>query len=241
CDWYVELTKPVLNDAEVSEERKAEVRRVLLAVMEASLRLAHPLMPYLTEEIWQTLAPMLGQGGPTIMTAQYPIPEQAKINEQAEADMQWLQGLIGAVRNIRGEMGLGNARLLPVLLQNISDAEREQITRIEALFKALAKVESIEFLGKDQEPPLSSSSVVGHASVFVPMKGLIDPKAELARLQKDLDKIQKQHDQIANKLANEGFVSKAPAAVVEGEKAKLAEFAAQLDKVKANMEQIAAL
>lgn len=78
CDWYVELTKPVLNDAEVSEERKAEVRRVLLAVMEASLRLAHPLMPYLTEEIWQTLAPMLGQGGPTIMTAQYPIPEQAK-------------------------------------------------------------------------------------------------------------------------------------------------------------------
>ncbi|WP_159200376.1 class I tRNA ligase family protein, partial [Klebsiella pneumoniae] len=104
CDWYVELTKPVLNDAEVSEERKAEVRRVLLAVMEASLRLAHPLMPYLTEEIWQTLAPMLGQGGPTIMTAQYPIPEQAKINEQAEADMQWLQGLIGAVRNIRGEM-----------------------------------------------------------------------------------------------------------------------------------------
>jgi valyl-tRNA synthetase len=91
-----------------------------------------------------------------------------------------------------------------------------------------------------QRTTLSSSSVVGHASVFVPMKGLIDPKAELGRLQKTWIK-QKQHDQIANKLANEGFVSKAPAAVVEGEKAKLAEFAAQLDKVKANMEQIAAL
>ena len=78
CDWYVELTKPVLNDAEVSEERKAEVRRVLLAVMEASLRLAHPLMPYLTEEIWQTLAPMIGKGGDTIMTAKYPVPEAAK-------------------------------------------------------------------------------------------------------------------------------------------------------------------
>ncbi|MFW2016875.1 valine--tRNA ligase [Acinetobacter ursingii] len=241
CDWYVELTKPVLNDAEVSSERKAEVRRVLLAVMEASLRLAHPLMPYLTEEIWQTLAPMIGKGGDTIMTAQYPVPETAKINEQAEADMQWLQGLIGAVRNIRGEMGLGNARLLPVLLQNISDAERTQIERIQPLFKALAKVESIEFLTKDQEPPLSSSSVVGHASVFVPMKGLIDPKAELGRLQKDLDKVQKQHDQIANKLGNEGFVAKAPAAVVEGEKAKLAECADQLSKIKASMEQIAAL
>jgi valyl-tRNA synthetase len=241
CDWYVELTKPVLNDANVSEERKAEVRRVLLAVMEASLRLAHPLMPYLTEEIWQTLAPMLGKGGATIMTAQYPVPEQAKINDQAEADMQWLQGLIGAVRNIRGEMGLGNARLLPVLLKNISDAEREQIIRIEALFKALAKVESIEFLTNEQEPPLSCSSVVSHASVFVPMKGLIDPKAELGRLQKDLDKVQKQHDQIATKLSNEGFVAKAPAAVVEGEKVKLAEFADQLSKIKASMEQIAAL
>ncbi|RKG31988.1 valine--tRNA ligase [Acinetobacter guerrae] len=241
CDWYVELTKPVLNDANVSEERKAEVRRVLLAVMEASLRLAHPLMPYLTEEIWQTLAPMIGKGGDTIMTAQYPVPEAAKINEQAEADMQWLQGLIGAVRNIRGEMGLGNARLLPVLLQNISDAERTQIERIQPLFKALAKVESIEFLTKDQEPPLSSSSVIGHASVFVPMKGLIDPKAELGRLQKDLDKVQKQHDQIANKLGNEGFVAKAPAAVVEGEKAKLAECMDQLSKIKASMEQIAAL
>lgn len=241
CDWYVELTKPVLNDENVSEERKAEVRRVLLAVMEASLRLAHPIMPYLTEEIWQTLAPKLGISGETIMLAQYPVADEAKINEQAEADMQWLQGLIGAVRNIRGEMGLGNARLLPVLLQNTTEAEKGQITRIEALFKALAKVESITFLGDSEQPPLSSSSVVGHVSVFVPMKGLIDPKAELGRLQKDLDKVQKQHDQIANKLSNEGFVAKAPAAVVEGEKVKLAEFADQLAKIKANMEQIAAL
>ncbi|WP_151777562.1 valine--tRNA ligase [Acinetobacter brisouii] len=241
CDWYVELTKPVLNDAEVSEERKAEVRRVLLAVMEASLRLAHPLMPYLTEEIWQTLAPKLGIAGETIMLAQYPVANPERVNEQAEADMQWLQGLIGAVRNIRGEMGLGNARLLPVLLQNTTEAEKAQITRIEALFKALAKVESITFLANAEQPPLSSSSVVGHVSVFVPMKGLIDPKAELGRLQKDLDKVQKQHDQIATKLSNEGFVAKAPAAVVEGEKAKLAEFADQLVKIKANMEQIAAL
>ena len=241
CDWYVELTKPVLNDENVAEERKAEVRRVLLAVMEAALRLAHPIMPYLTEEIWQTLAPMIGLGGETIMTAAYPVADPAKVNEQAEADMQWLQGLIGAVRNIRGEMGLGNARLLPVLLQNTTDAEKAQIARIEPLVKALAKVESITFLTDAEQPPLSSSSVVGHVSVFVPMKGLIDPKAELGRLQKDFDKVQKQHDQIAGKLSNEGFVAKAPAAVVEGEKVKLAEFADQLVKIKANMDQIAAL
>ena len=245
CDWYVELTKPVLNDENVAEERKAEVRRVLLAVMEASLRLAHPIMPYLTEEIWQTLAPMIGLGAKvgqsTIMTAAYPVADPAKINDQAEADMQWLQGLIGAVRNIRGEMGLGNARLLPVLLQNTTESEKAQIARIEPLVKALAKVESITFLTDAEQPPLSSSSVVGHVSVFVPMKGLIDPKAELGRLQKDFDKVQKQHDQIAGKLSNEGFVAKAPTAVVEGEKVKLAEFADQLVKIKANMDQIAAL
>ncbi|WP_151751208.1 valine--tRNA ligase [Acinetobacter bereziniae] len=241
CDWYVELTKPVLNDENVSTERKAEVRRVLLSVMEASLRLAHPIMPFLTEEIWQTLAPMIGLQGETIMLAQYPVPNPERINEQAEADMLGLQGLIGAVRNIRGEMGLGNARLLPILLQNTTDAEKAQIARIEPLFKALAKVESITFLTDAEQPPLSSSSVVGRISVFVPMKGLIDPKAELGRLQKDLDKVQKQHDQIASKLANEGFVAKAPVAVVEGEKAKITEFADQLVKIKANMEQIAAL
>ena len=135
--------------------------------------------------------------------------------------------------------GLGSAT--PSLLQNTTDAEKAQIARIEPLFKALAKVESITFLTDAEQPPLSSSSVVGHVSVFVPMKGLIDPKAELGRLQKDLDKVQKQHDQIATKLGNEGFVAKAPAAVVEGETVKLAEFADQLAKIKANMEQIAAL
>ncbi len=243
CDWYVELTKPVLNDPQVSEERKAEVRRVLLAVMESALRLAHPLMPFITEEIWQTLAPLVGKkginrGGETIMLAPYPQADESRINEQAETDMTWLQGLIGAVRNIRGEMGLGNARLLPVLLQNISESERTQIERIEPLFKALAKVESLTFLTADEQAPLSSSSVIGSVSVLVPMKGLIDPQAELGRLQKELDKVQKQYDQIANKLSNEGFVAKAPPAVVEGERVKLNEFAEQLAKIKGNMGQI---
>ena len=246
CDWYVELTKPVLNDPHVSDERKAEVRRVLLSVLEVALRLAHPLMPYITEEIWQTLAPMLGRGGAghdcqSIMLADYPKADSSRINEQAESDMAWLQSLIGAVRTIRGEMKLGNARLLPVLLQNITDSERTQIARIEPLFKALAKVESLTFLGNDEKAPLSSSAVVASAVVLVPMKGLIDPTAELARLNKELDKLTKQHDQIANKLANEGFVAKAPANVVESERAKLSELAEQIGKVRGSMGELEAL
>lgn len=246
CDWYVELTKPVLNSDEVSEERKAEVRRVLLATLESSLRLLHPLMPFLTEEIWQTVAPMIGKKAvgrddTTIMLAAFPQPEDAKINEQAEADMTWLQGLIGAVRNIRGEMGLGNARLLPVLLKNVSDKEREQLGRIEPLFMALSKVESIEFLTDTQEPPLSSSSIVGQVSIFVPMKGLIDPQAEIARIAKRLEKVQKQFDQLNTKLSNQGFLAKAPAHVVDAEKLVLADLGDQLQKLNAQKEQLAAL
>lgn len=246
CDWYVELTKPVLNSDEVSDERKAEVRRVLLATLESSLRLLHPLMPFLTEEIWQTVAPMIGKKAvgrddTTIMLAAFPQPEDAKINEQAEADMTWLQGLIGAVRNIRGEMGLGNARLLPVLLKNVSDKEREQLDRIEPLFKALSKVESIEFLTDTQEPPLSSSSIVGQVSIFVPMKGLIDPQAEIGRLTKKIEKLQKQFDVLNGKLSNQGFLAKAPAHVVDAEKLVLADLGDQLQKLNAQKEQLAAL
>ncbi len=241
CDWYVELTKPVLN-GDASEARKAEVRRVLLAVMETSLRLLHPIMPFLTEEIWLQLAPMIGRKThDSIMLAAYPQPDESKMGAHAEADMVWLQAWIGAVRNIRGEMNLGNARLLPLLLQNISESEREQLGRIEPLFKALAKVESVEILAADATPPLSSSSVIGQLTVFVPMKGLIDPKAEQARLQKDLDKLQKNVDVLAGKLGNAGFVAKAPPQVVEAEKAKLAELQGQLERVKGQMEQLAAL
>lgn len=241
CDWYVELTKPVLN-GDTSPERKAEVRRVLLATLETCLRLLHPLMPFLTEEIWQTLAPMIGRKNTdSIMLAAYPQPDHSKISVQAESDMQWLQDLITAVRNIRGEMNLGNARLLPVLLQNVSATEQEQLARIAPLFKALAKVESLDILAVGEEPPLSSSGRIGQVSLFVPMKGLIDPKAEQARLQKEMDKLQKAVEMLANKLSNEGFVAKAPPAVVEVERAKLAEQREQLGRLQVQIGQLAAL
>ncbi|STZ07291.1 Valine--tRNA ligase [Moraxella caprae] len=241
CDWYVELVKPVLNDESVPDERKAEIRRVLLSVLEVALRLTHPIMPFITEEIWQTLAPMLGQTGESIMLAPFPVADDERIDEQAENDMAWLQSLIGAVRNIRGEMKLGNAVRLPVLLQGVTDEERASLARIESQFKALAKVERLEFLGNDEKAPLSSSSVIGQAVVYVPMKGLIDPTVELARLNKELEKLTKQYDQIANKLANEGFVAKAPPAVVSAEREKLSELEGQIGKVKEGMGEIEGL
>lgn len=242
CDWYVELAKASLNDDSVSDERKAQIRYVLLHVLETALRFTHPIMPYLTEQIWQTIAPLLGRKNTdSIVVADYPQTDASQISEQTEADMAWLQELIASVRNIRGEMKLGNAVRLPVLLQNVSTDEEARLSRIKNQFKALAKVESLEIVKEGDEVPLSSSSMVGQLRVLVPMKGLIDPTAELARLDKAHEKLQKQADGIARKLGNEGFVSKAPAEVVDAEKAKLAELEGQLTAMTAQMEQLKAL
>ena len=246
CDWYVELAKASLNDDSVSDERKAQIRYVLLHVLETALRFTHPIMPYLTEQIWQTIAPLLGRKNTdSIVVADYPQTDASQISEQTEADMAWLQELIASVRNIRGEMKLGNAVRLPVLLQNVSQDEDARLSRIKNQFKALAKVESLEIInsgdGSDQKIPLSSSSMVGQLRVLVPMKGLIDPTAELARLGKSYDKLKGQSEGIARKLGNEGFVSKAPAEVVDAEKAKLAELEGQLTAMTAQMGQLKAL
>lgn len=241
CDWYLELTKPVLNDPAVSGEQKSEIRRVLLSVLEVALRLAHPIMPFITEELWQTITPLLGKTGESIMLSAYPECDDNKINEQAESDMMWLQSLIGAVRNIRGEMKLGNAVRLPVLIQGASDEQQASLVRIDSQFKALAKVDSLTLVGENDEVPLSSQALIGSLKVLVPMKGLIDPTAEIARLQKVRDKLQAQADGIAKKLSNEGFVAKAPANVVEAERAKLAELQGQIGEVDRQMEALQSL
>ncbi|MFL0427819.1 valine--tRNA ligase [Moraxella sp. 179-F 1C4 NHS] len=246
CDWYVELAKSSLNDESVSAERKAQIRYVLLNCLEVAMRFTHPIMPYITESIWQTIAPIIDKKATdSIMTAAFPTADDSLISLQTEHDMTWLQALIGAIRNIRGEMKLGNAVRLPVLLDNISDEETARLSRIENQFKSLAKVDTLTIVnagdGADKELPLSSSSMVGQLKVLVPMKGLIDPTAELNRLAKAQEKITKQAESLRSKLSNEAFVSKAPANVVESEKAKLAEMDTQLAEMNKQIEQLKAI
>lgn len=246
CDWYVELAKSSLNDESVSAERKAQIRYVLLNCLEVAMRFTHPIMPYITESIWQTIAPIIDKKATdSIMTAAFPTADDSLISLQTEHDMTWLQALIGAIRNIRGEMKLGNAVRLPVLLDNISDEETARLSRIENQFKSLAKVDTLTIVnagdGADKELPLSSSSMVGQLKVLVPMKGLIDPTAELNRLAKAQEKLTKQAESLRSKLSNEAFVSKAPANVVESEKAKLAEMDSQLAEMHKQIEQLKAI
>ena len=246
CDWYVELAKSSLNDESVSAERKAQIRYVLLNCLEVAMRFTHPIMPYITESIWQTIATIIDKKATdSIMTAAFPTADDSLISLQTEHDMTWLQALIGAIRNIRGEMKLGNAVRLPVLLDNISDEETARLSRIENQFKSLAKVDTLTIVnagdGSDKELPLSSSSMVGQLKVLVPMKGLIDPTAELNRLAKAQEKLTKQAESLRSKLSNESFVSKAPANVVESEKAKLAEMDNQLAEMNKQIEQLRSL
>ncbi len=239
CDWYVELCKASLQNTDGDPAYQAEVRRVLLAVLETVLRLIHPIMPFISEELWQTIAPMVGRKTTdSIMLASYPVCDAAKINPTAESNMQWLQELITGVRNIRGEMNLGPARLLPVLLQNMTVEEQARFATCQAAFMALAKVESVSILASGETAPMASSAMVGALVLLVPMKGLIDPTAEITRLQKELAKLQNFATALNNKLSNDAFVANAPPAVIDVERKKLADTTEQVTVIEAKIKEL---
>ncbi|MCW8919400.1 MAG: valine--tRNA ligase [Gammaproteobacteria bacterium] len=239
CAWYLELSKPVLYSEQSAEAEKRGTRRTLVRVLETILRLAHPIIPYITEEIWQKIAPLAGvlpspSGGgaeeegsadvaTTIMLQRYPIADESKIDEQAEAQMRWVMEFIVGVRKIRSGMNIAPSKPLPILLQNGSAQDIAWLDANEVYIKSLAKSESITWLAAGDEAPDAATSLIGEMRLLVPMAGLIDKEAELARLAKEIDRLQGEVQRTEGKLSNEKFVGKAPAEVVEKEKAKLAE------------------
>lgn len=241
CAWYLELSKPVLWDEDASEAAKRGTRRTLVRVLEAILRLAHPIMPYITEEIWQQVKGLAGVEGDTIMTQAYPVPSTDKIDSDAEAEIEWLQGVITGVRNIRGEMGISPAKELDVLFQNGGDLDQQRLEANRTFLSKLASLSSITWLNAGDEAPMAATQLVGDMEVLVPMAGLINKDAELARLQKELDKLQKEISRVEGKLGNEKFVSNAPEAVIAKEREKLAGSQAAFDKLKEQYGKIEAL
>ncbi|MEP0073857.1 MAG: valine--tRNA ligase, partial [Marinomonas sp.] len=241
CDWYLELSKPVLWDESASQAQLTGTRRTLVRVLEAFLRLAHPMMPFLTEEIWQRVAPLAGVSGDTIMVAQYPEAEESKKDTQAEADVEWLKGVIEGVRNIRGEMNISPSKPLTVLFRNGSEQDKQRLEANLTFLQTLAKLGEVTWLNEGDEAPMSATALVGDMEVLVPMAGLIDKKAELARLQKEIDKATKDLQRIQGKLSNDSFVAKAPATVVEKERAKCDDLQLavnRLEEQKTNIESL---
>lgn len=245
CSWYLELSKPVLYSDESTAEQKKGARRTLIRVLEEILRLAHPLMPFITEEIWQKIAPLAGidksASNDTIMLAAYPQADEALIDQGAIADLEWLKDVIVGIRNIRGEMNISPAKALPVFVENASKEDLRRLSDNDTFLKKLASLETITVLAKGEEAPMSATGLVGDMEILVPMAGLIDKDAECARLQKEIDKLDKEVAKINGKLGNASFVDKAPAAVVEKEKTRLVDFEGQLVKLKEQHGKIAEL
>jgi valyl-tRNA synthetase len=240
CDWYVEFSKPVLNNDNASDAAKRGTRQTLVRVLETVLRLAHPIIPFITEEIWQRVAPLAGVEGATIMHQPYPASDASGIDEAAVADIGWVKDFVLGVRKIRSGMNIDPRKALPVLLQNGSEQDQQRLEANRHYLASLGRVESIEWLG-DSEGPESATALVGDMKLLIPMAGLIDKEAEQARLEKELDKKRGDLERTEKKLGNASFVDKAPAAVVDKEKAKAEDLRSAISQLEKQLTKIAAL
>lgn len=210
-------------------------------MLEAILRLLHPVMPYITEELWQRVAPLAWIDGETIMRRSYPLPDATLIDDAVLAELEWVKRFIMGVRQIRSEMDIKPGRQLPVICQHGSDEDRQRIEDNRGLLGSLARLESITWLEAETQAPEAATSLVGDMQLLIPLAGLIDKEAELARLQKNISKLEQDAERIRSKLANENFVSRAPEAVVGKEKEKLAEVESALKSLQQQAEKIAAI
>ncbi|WOJ96144.1 valine--tRNA ligase [Congregibacter brevis] len=235
CDWYLELSKVALRD-ESDPAVARGIRKTLIRTLEQSLRALHPLMPYITEEIWQSVAPLAGASGPTIMLQAFPVENAGCIDEAAVADIEWLKSFALAVRTIRGEMNIPPGKRLPVLLREGDGDDPRRVTTLETQLKQLAGLDSIEWL--KSEAPASATGLCGKLEILVPLADLIDRDAELARLDKEVEKIRGELKRIQGKLNNAGFVAKAPTEVVAKEQEKLQFQETNLEKLLLQREQL---
>ncbi|MCO6548669.1 MAG: class I tRNA ligase family protein, partial [Gilliamella sp.] len=218
CDWYLELTKSILANGEASQQRAA--RHTLVTVLEALLRLAHPIIPFITEEIWQNVKPLMGIKADTIMLQPMPIFDNQSSNDEAVADINWIKDAVIAVRNIRAEMNIAPSKPLQLLIRKASPTVHRITSNNISFIESLARLSEIVLLDENETGPLSVTKLVGGAELLIPMAGLINKENELARLEKEIARIEGEIMRIANKLSNASFVDKAPAAVVTKEKEK---------------------
>ncbi|WP_334013760.1 valine--tRNA ligase [Alteromonas sp. S167] len=244
CDWYLELTKPVLNNDASTEAEKRGTRHTLINVLESLLRLLHPLMPFITDTIWQRVVPLSAlkiEEGASIMVQAFPEVDAAKQDNKVLADIEWVKKFIVGIRNIRGEMDISPNKPLNALLKNVSDEDARRLDAAKAFLDKLSKLETVTVLKEGEEAPASATALVGEMEILIPMAGLIDKDAELARITKAMEKIDKDVSRTRGKLGNEKFVSNAPEAVIEKERAKLEEGEKALAKLKEQFETIQAL
>lgn len=239
CDWYLELTKPVMNSGSEAELRGT--RHTLIQVLEALLRLAHPIIPYITETIWQRVKNLKGITADTIMLQPFPEYDASQVDEQALSDLEWIKQTIIAVRNIRAEMNIAPGKPLEVMLRGANAQAQRRVLENQSFIQSLARLSSLTLLAEGDKGPVSVTKLVEGAEVLIPMAGLIDKATELDRLAKEVAKLDAEIERIEGKLGNEGFVARAPEAVVAKERERLAACAEAKQKLIEQQATIAAL
>ena len=241
CDWYLELSKPVLTNPESTEAALRGTRKTLVRVMETVLRLIHPLTPYISEEIWQRMAPLAGVEGDTIMRQPYPAADTDKIDHEAISEIEWIKDFIISVRKIRSGMNIDPRKMLPVLLQGGSATDKDRLDNNLHYIVSVGRVESATWLNDSDEAPESSTALLDNMKLLIPLAGLIDKDAEVARLAKELERKISELERCETKLSNASFVDKAPAAVVEKEQLKASELKNAIDSLQEQQQKIQSL
>lgn len=241
CDWYLELTKPVLSKSNTNEAAKRGTRQTLVRVLEVTLRMLHPIMPFITEEIWQSIKGLAGQTGSTLMLETWPIADQSKLDTAAVDEIEWLKTFIMGIRRIRSEMDIKPGQVLDILLQNWSEMDKAQYATTEKEIQSLAKVGTVTWLAKDATAPESATALVGEMQILIPLAGLIDKDAEIARLSKEIEKIEKNLAGVASRLNNPAFVEKAKPEVIETARKQAEEQHVALGQLRGQLEKMKTL
>ncbi len=241
CDWYLEFTKPVLQSGEATDAARRGARRTLLGTLETLLRLLHPLMPFITEEIWQRVAPRAGVSGASIMVQPYPESDAAAVDPAVEADARWTMAVILGLRGIRGEFDIAPSRQVVIYVENAGAVERQRFEASASAICRLAGVSELRWLQRGEQAPQSATAAVGEMKLHVPMAGLIDVEAELARLGKRRVKVEQELARANAKLGNDSFVRNAPADVVTQERERLEGFERELAQLAEQHERVASL
>ena len=241
CDWYLELCKPVLQSEDTSPAAKRGTRRTLITVLEAILRMLHPLMPFVTEEIWAPVAKRAGIGGQTIMLQSFPESDESLLDDDAERELEWVMQFILGIRQIRGEFDISPGRPLPVFLESARASDLEFANRNVHLLARVGRVESVDTVPEGEEAPPAATALLGNMRIHVPMAGLVDVESERTRIGKQLNKASQDLEKAKAKLSNENFVSNAPPAVVTQERERVAEFEQQIQNLEEQFQRLEAL
>jgi valyl-tRNA synthetase len=238
CDWYLELSKPVLQSDDSSDAQKRGTRRTLIEVLEELLRLLHPLMPFITEEIWASVAPIAGKEGDTIMWQEFPASGAHQTGPDVEEEIEWVKQFILGIRQIRGEMDISPGKPLPVLLENSEEKDRAYAEGNAHLLTRVGRVESVRPLAADEAVPESASALLGNMRLLVPMAGIIDIEAEKARLGKLRERGNTDLERVRTRLDNPDFVNNAPPDVVTKTRQQLAELELQISQLDEQMARL---